>query len=280
MSTSPYLWDKNKVRYHLFHSNSGPAYNWLFVPGGPGADSCYFSSLITGLDLPGNIWLIDLPANGSNEANAQSDYDFDQWFDCFLPAIEKFPNPIYVGHSFGGMFPLFFPQLENILKGFVILNSTPSLWLEEAAKMASEKNIRISLKPVEEFTVNPNQETFQNALAACMPYYFPAHSLEKGKALLASVPTNFRAAVWWLKKAVEINFNAVWAPCKIPTLILGGSEDCITPFSIFAQDARFHKENIILKKIANAGHFPWIENMQAVEDAFRHLIVMLKPHNF
>ena len=170
------------------------------------------------------------------------------------------------------MFPLLFPQLENLLKGFVILSSAPSLWLEEAAKMALEKKISVSLGSVEEFAANQSQETFKRALAVSMPYYFPAESIERARLLLQNVPVNFHAAVWWLKKASEIHFNATWVPSKVPTLILGGSEDCMTPFSIFEQDRRFHRENILLRKIANAGHFPWIEDMQAVRDAFKVFI--------
>jgi hypothetical protein len=64
--TAPNYFYRDKVRYELYQTNAGKNYNWLFFPGGPGADSIYLRSLVNELRLPGNVWLIDLPGNGSN----------------------------------------------------------------------------------------------------------------------------------------------------------------------------------------------------------------------
>lgn len=38
-----YLYDDDAIRYKLVQTNPNTInYNWLFVPGGPGADSSYF----------------------------------------------------------------------------------------------------------------------------------------------------------------------------------------------------------------------------------------------
>jgi pimeloyl-ACP methyl ester carboxylesterase len=270
MDTSSYFYDDNSVRYKLVKSNPGPiVYNWLFVPGGPGVDSNYFLSLIEELDVPGNFWFIDLPANGTNiTEQITADYDFETWGDCLISAIQKFDNPIYVGHSFGGQFPLLHPQLEHILKGFVILNTTPSLWMEEAARYAAENNVSVSVEPIMEFERNPTPDTLKSALLACAPFYFPEESLEKGKKLFEKMSINHLAAGWWLKKVQELNYNAKWIPQNIPTLILGASHDCITPYTLFENDTRFHRPNILMKKVQNAGHFPWLEQMDVVKASF------------
>lgn len=180
-----FFYDSHGTRYQLIKSYPGAIiFNWLFIPGGPGVDSMYFIDLISQLSLPGNCWLIDFPENGSNVSNLITDYDFEKWAECLLSVVHAFENPIIVGHSFGGMFPLMFPQLENLLKGFVILNSAPSLWMEEAAKQAKEYNIPLLAEPMAEFEHNPNQETFKKALMACAPYYFTKEKLEVGKVLL------------------------------------------------------------------------------------------------
>lgn len=241
MTNENCLYDNNCVRYKLVKSNPGNiVFNWLFVPGGPGADSCYFLDLIDHLTVSGNFWLIDLPENGSNlSGNSPGDFNFDLWDEYLISAIHKFINPIIVGHSFGGMFPLLFPKLEDVLKGFVILNSAPSLWLEEAAKCAGEKNLPLLTEPMSEFEIDPNQETFKKALLACAPYYFPANNLKNGMELLEQLPINYNAAVWWLKRANGINFSAKWIPENVPTLIIGASEDCIAPITLFEKDKRF-----------------------------------------
>ena len=274
MKLDNYMYDDNFVRYKLVRSNPGAIlFNWLFFPGGPGADSNYFVNLIDHLDVPGNFWLIDLPANGSNiSENIPADFNFDSWDECFISTIHKFENPIIVGHSFGGMLPLLFPDLENLLKGFIILNSAPSLWLVEAVKCASEKNLPLLTEPMANFERNPNQETFKRALLACAPYYFPAHNLENGINLLNHIPFNYHAAVWWLKRATSMNFSAKWVPKNVSTLIIGSSDDCIVPMTLFEQDKRFFRKNISIEKIEEAGHFPWLEQMETVKAKFKAFV--------
>lgn len=271
MKLNNYFFDENTVRYQLAKTNPGKFIpNWLFLPGGPGADSSYFLTLIEQLDIPGNFWLIDLPANGSNISDKTPlHYDFETWGNCLISAIQKFENPIYVGHSFGGMFPLLYTELEQLLKGFVILNSAPSLWSDEAAKYAKENNIPLLAQPMADFKNDPNPETFKTALLACAPYYFPERNLETGKKLLEKIPFNYLAPGWWFQKVVEINFTARWIPQHVPTLILGASHDFITPFTLFERDERFKRDNIILQKIENAGHFPWIEQPTRVKNSFQ-----------
>lgn len=266
-----YFYDENQVRYQLFESRGGKPYNWLFFPGGPGANSSYLHSLTKQLKLSGNIWMIDLPGNGDNTANTSEEYDFDKWFDIFIPAIKKFPNPVLVGHSFGGMFPLLFPELEKLLKGFVILHSVPSLWLDAAVSYAKQFNLPDLTKEMQEFTINPNQTSFRIALDACMPYYFPQKTLAQGRALLSNVPFQFLPAVWWQRKAAELNFSAKWIPQKIPTLVVGAKHDCICPFTLFQNDIRFKRDNIELLYIEDAGHMSWVENPAELERGFNNL---------
>ncbi len=270
--------DKNKTRYRLIRVNaSDRVLNWIFVPGGPGADSIYFKDLIEVLELPGNFWLIDFPENGENRHSNET-YDFEKWDSCFQDCIKTFENPIYVGHSFSGMFPLLFKELEHLLEGFIILNSTPCLWFEEAQKCAKENKLPSFELSLDDFRNNPNPSTFKAALLACSPYYFTEDFLEKGKILLDSLPFNYFAAAWWQNKAIEINFEAKWIPQKVPTLILGSSHDFITPFSLFEKAKQFHRQNITLKKIEGAGHFPWIEKKHEVIEAFESFFVCLRQH--
>lgn len=263
-----YLYDSERVRYRLAASFEGKPYNWLFFPGGPGADSCYFEGLIDFLKLPGNSWLIDLPGNGSNTEEIPSDYDFDRWMELFVPMVKSFDNPILIGHSFGGMVPLMSPELEQHLKGFVILNSAPTLWLQAAVEYSKPFNLPDLSKEMHEFTVNPNQQTFEIALDACMPYYFPSQTLELGRKLLKQVPFQYPPAVWWQRKVIETNFNAKWVPQNVPTLIINSTHDCICPYTLFQNDKRFHRPNITRKVIQDAGHMPWIEKPDAVKEEF------------
>jgi pimeloyl-ACP methyl ester carboxylesterase len=59
-----------------------------------------------------------------------------------------------------------------------------------------------------------------------------------------------------------------WAPQKIPTLIMAGEKDQITPLKLFEKEKQFCRNNIHFKSIQNAGHFPWIENPTEVAKEF------------
>ncbi len=267
--------DSNQTRYTLAASFEGKPFNWIFLPGGPGADASYFMGLINLLKLPGNSWLVDLPGNGDNIQEIPSDYDYDQWMELFVPTVKKFENTILVGQSFGGMFPLLFPDLEFYLKGFVILNSAPTLWLQEAVQYSKQFNLPDLSREMHEFTIHPNSTTFQTALMACLPYYFPAKTLEIGKKMLKNLPFQYQPAVWWQRKAIEINLNAKWIPQNVPTLIINSTHDCICPYTLFAKDRRFDRPNIEKKIIQEAGHMPWVEKPEEVKSAFHNFVERL-----
>lgn len=246
--------------------------NWVFLPGGPGVQSDYFIPLIEHLTLPGNVYLIDLPNNGNNHTHDVDTYDFEQWKEIFLSAMHQFDQPILVGHSFGGMFPLLFPQLETLLKGLVILNSAPVDWRDAAIKVATERNLPSFAQEMEALMLNPCEETGLAAILACAPYYFRPDKVQTGIAMLQLAIFNPRAVMWWQQRVAIQSFSAQWIPQNVPTLVVGGEWDSMTPFSIFENDHRFKRPNIYLHLLKEAGHFPWIEDMQAVKELFQNFI--------
>lgn len=278
-SDRQFFYDEDRVRYELVQTNGRKSYNWLFLPGGPGMDSSYFHNLIDLLDLPGNVWLIDLPGSGTN---AKGEDDFNRWFEIFPRVIQRFSNPVLVGHSFGGEFSLLFPELEQKLKGFVILHSSPSLWAEAAVDYAKQFNYPSFDDEIGAFAANPSVETFRAALNVCMPYYFPPEGMEAGKKFFADTSIHYQACLWWLQKATEMQFSATWIPEKVPTLIIGGKYDCMCPYTLFQNDPRFDRDNMTHLLIKNGGHFSWLDNPKAIQKAFAKFVRELskKPSNF
>lgn len=271
---NPVFHDDNLVRYKLVksHPTELPD-NWLFLPGGPGADSSCYKSLIEALSVLENVWLIDFPGNGDNMPDGiDANYDFDSWQDLLIPAVKRFKNPILVGHSFGGMLPLLLPELENLLSGFIILNSAPKLWLSERQNQLKANNIMTYSEPGGKFRENPTLETFRTALLANAHCHFPKESLTAGKKMFEQLPFNYKAMLWWLQKAPAINFDAKWIPPNVPTLIMNGTQDFIVPSIMFEKDRRFHRHNIEIRTIQNAGHFVWYDNMAIVQEAFNSFV--------
>lgn len=267
-----YFFDNNNIRCNLIQTRTGKGLNWLFVPGGPGADSRYLNSLTRLLDLPGNVWLVDLPGNGDHAVGCASNYDYNQWFEIFPQLVKRFDHPVVVGHSFGAMLVMLCPELEGKLTGFVSLNSSPALWLEEATKAARVADLPDLTNDMTAFIQNSNQSTFDQVLQTCMPYYFPHQSMDQGKKMLAELPFQYNLVDWALRLVIDIQYKAKWAPKEIPMLIINADRDYMCPPVLFQQDERFHGPNITSHVVQGAGHFPWIERPNEVARLFHEFM--------
>ena len=95
-------------------------------------------------------------------------------------------------------------------------------------------------------------------MKALGPYFFAKTSMTRGLEMLDKISYNHKLYDWKLNFMQQ--YQAKWIP-KINTLILSGEKDCITPPCLFLNDANFNQDNIHIKIINSAGHFPWIENL-------------------
>ena len=268
-SQTEHSYDAYGVRYTAVSHKVGSNVNWLFIPGGPGADSRYLLSLINILDLPGKVWLVDLPGNGDNEA--PKNYDYHQWLKLMPHIASRFENPIIVGHSLGGMLPLLSEELENSLLGLVIINSAPKLWLEESSKLFKLHGIP-ELPEKAAFFENKTQENYTRLLRAYTPYYFTKEALKRGDELFKDLrfPVDTMLTVFGIMQ--EIDYNAQWIPKNVPTLIIGGDRDYINPYSLYENDKRFDRKNIQRILIKDCGHWCWIEKPDDLREIFSNFI--------
>jgi pimeloyl-ACP methyl ester carboxylesterase len=112
------------ARLQLVRNSDGKNLHWLFLPGGPGLGSESLGLLLNILQLPGTMWRVDLPGDGSNTTS--SNYEsFSHWPSALIEAISKFEHVILVAHSTGGMYALSTPEIENFLGGLILLGSAP-----------------------------------------------------------------------------------------------------------------------------------------------------------
>lgn len=81
------------------------------------------------------------------------------------------------------------------------------------------------------------------------------------------LPYNYETCNW-SKEHFDSIYKAQWIPQDVLTLIIAGSEDHLTPISLFKDHKEFNRRNILIKEISHAGHFPWIENPKSVAAAF------------
>ena len=261
------FWTHSYARLQRVRGYTKEGINWLFLPGGPGMGSESLLPLINILKLPGNFWLLDLPGDGSNTTanNAES---FSHWASAIVEAVCEFNRVILVAHSTGGMYALSLPELENHLEGLVLLDSAPNAsWQASYSEFVASSPIPSVEILQDQYVKNPNNDILRELTIASSPYLFNQEGFEAGVESLRSLPYNYESCEWSAQH-FDQTYQAKWIPQMVSTLILAGEEDLITPLKYFEEDKRFCRDNISLKSIKRAGHFPWIENPVEVANAF------------
>ncbi len=271
-----YLWTKLKARLQLIHVapasnslnslNSLNPLNWVFLAGGPGIGSESLSPLTQLLNLPGNLWHLDLPGDGSNLTEDDTTH-FSRWQEALVEAVNALDNVVLAGHSTGGMYALATPELQNSLAGLVLMGSAPNAnWQPAFLEVAQKNPLPGTEELYQRYAKKPDNETLKKITVLSAPYIFTKEGLKKDISFLDSLPYNFRSCDWSAQH-FDSTYKAKWTP-KIPTLIFAGDEDRITPLKAFSDQPDFQSETILIRKINQAGHFPWIENPADVVAVF------------
>ncbi len=268
-----YLWtaDGGRLQHQSSYKNS--EINWLFLPGGPGLGSEALADLTTLLKnkIPGVIWHFDLPNDGSN---ILEDKPISNWRSSLIQAITAFDCVILVAHSTPGMYVQTMPELEKILHGLVLIGSAPDASWQKIFQNYCEKNTDSIITEAErEYINNPNNETLRNLLVAAAKHCFVTETtLKAGQELFMRIPVNHAASDEASKLFDSEKYQATWIPQKVNTLVITGSLDHITPFSLFKNNKMYQRENILMKEISGAGHYPWFENPNEVTYAFQEFV--------
>lgn len=251
------------------------ALNWLFLPGGPGIGSESLIELADALTVPGAVWLVDLPGDGSN-APPDPETCFDDWPGVLLEATDLLANCVFAGHSTGGMYLLSVPELESRLRGLILISTAPDAsWKPRFIEMTGHNPLPEVDAATRAYEAEPDDARLGALAVATAPWNFTPAGLAAGRDLLARMPYN-RAAVDWSDQNFDDIYEANWFPAALPTLILAGAEDRIVSQHGW-DDTRFAGPHILRRRIAGAGHFPWIEAPEAVAAAFEELATRIRP---
>lgn len=254
--------------------------NWLFLPGGPGIGSESLDDLVDAIRVPGTSWMVDLPGDGSNrDAPGAPEDPFSVWPDVLIEAARNVKNPVFVGHSTGGMYLLSVPGLAEALAGLALVSSAPSAaWMPAFARMTREHPLPAVESATAHYEQNPTDENLAGIAIRSAPWNFAYGHVEQGAALLARMPYN-GAAVAWSDTHFDTTYAHRWWPTRVPTLILSGEADRIVTQDLW-NDPAFTGTNVLHRTIPGGAHFPWLERPAAVRDAFAELkqrIVGLDP---
>ncbi|WP_198670282.1 alpha/beta fold hydrolase [Dyella sp. C9] len=249
-----------------FHSKRGDHLNWLLLPGGPGIGSESLHELADAMAVPGQIWLVDLPGDGSNTLHDDDD-PYSQWPQVLVEAAQVLPNAVYVGHSTGGMYLLATPQLHGLVRGLALLDTAPDAsWHPAYVEMTRKYPLPAFEQAAVAYAEEKSIGNLTTLAVSSAEWNFTADALEVGRALLARMPYN-SAAVEWSDACFDHSYRAAWWPTDIPVLRLWGDRDRIVTQRGWSAP-KYNTPNVMVRPIARAGHFPWIDNPGEVAEAF------------
>jgi pimeloyl-ACP methyl ester carboxylesterase len=256
--------------------------NWLFLPGGPGIGSESLHELVDTVDVPGRAWLVDLPGDGSNVGAPGAPADpYSVWPQVLLEAAQAVDHPVYVGHSTGGEYLLSTPGLAGCLAGLVLISSAPDAsWLPVYQEMVAKNPLPDGGRAFEiakaHYESDPTNDNLRAIAVESAPWSFIGPGIATGRQLLTRMAYN-QDAVRWSAQHFDRDYQLAWWPTTLPTLIVSGSADRIVTQSLW-QANRFQTDNVIWRVIAEAGHFPWIEQPDTVRDAFAEVTQSISTH--
>jgi pimeloyl-ACP methyl ester carboxylesterase len=268
------FWTPLGVRLRAHRRRAGEC-NWLFLPGGPGIGSESLTQLVDAADVPGTSWLVDLPGDGSNtKAPGAPTNPYRMWPDVLLEAATAVADPVFVGHSTGGMYLLSVPGLQSHLRGLVLISSAPDAgWKPLYKAMTTANPLPAVDAAADRYERDPTVENLRALAVASAPWNFNPEGLAAGTDLLSAMPYN-TAAVEWSDLHFDNDYVSSWWPSATPTLVVSGTGDRIVNQGLW-NDPRYAGRHVLRRPIQGGGHWPWLERPLDVRAAFGDFIAAM-----
>lgn len=242
--------------------------NWFFVAGGPGISADYFDGLTESIDVQGNIWHLDFP-DKLIKGLIKPEEVVNSWKESILKIAQTYNNPIFVGHSSGGVIVLSTPEIKNYLKGLILLSTSP---VNSRSSEARAYNNSQSDNLWDEYIKSPTSKNLKKLWSSWAELYFL--DVGQGRRVLKKsryYPHADSVADWF-----NYNYKFEWAPDSNNTLIIVGDRDLVQPLYLYGNIPEFSKLKEKAFIINNSGHFPWVENLedslQAIEGFGKNLL--------
>lgn len=256
--------------YRINQLSSGSGFNWIFLPGGPGLGSEYLVEFCKKLNLPGNVFLIDFPKDGTN---TQGSLDINDWRNGLIDLIKLYEHPVLVTHSFSGMFVMSTPEIASYLSGLVLMNTTTSpTFFDHTQAMCKKYSLPDLVPAVTKYHMNPSQEAYKEFWQTYKYYCYTPHELALGEEMMSLFAYNNESYNFAIQH-FYMDYVSTLDPTHIPVMTIASQYDFICPFNAFTDDERYkNKMNFIIR---NAGHCPWVVNFAQVKECFDQFLQLL-----
>ena len=257
---------------NLFYTTVGSGPPLMLMHGGLGGDHTFFLPWFEDIADQWTLILYDHRGNGRSRPIEWEGVSHDTWAadaDA-LRAYLGYEKISLLGHSYGGFLAQeYAARYQDRLDALILLCTAPALDYPDIIKANAEARAKTpeAIAAVDEaFSEEPlaKDEDFERVLKALGSLYF--HRPDDFAEIISSImdDVSFSAAAWNHCSNVclpDFNMMEQLPKIEVPTLILSGADDWITPAE---QGQRMHDAlpNSDLVIFDKSGHFPDIEERE------------------
>ena len=245
---------------NLFLETKGTGLPILLFHGGLGLDHTYLMPYFDILADKYQLIYYDHRGNGrSDQPNDYSQLDFEL-LCADADAVRKYlghEKVIVFGHSYGGFIAQKYAlQYPDSLLGLILCDAVPAFDYHPAPNGTEEQ-----LKAFGEAFTRPmnDDEDWRTIWTTIIEMYFHNYDPAVGDALDAS--THYVSEAWNQGSALLGSFNTLddLGNISVPTLVVSGQNDIITPPDPGSKRISSLIPNSSLEIFENSGHYPFIE---------------------
>ena len=240
----------------------------VLLHGGPGADHSGYRPWLSPLAEFLQLIYVDHRGTGRSAEVPLETCTIEKFADDIeeLRRYLGIKTWIVVGHSFGGMWALTYAvHYPSSLSHLILIDTAPSYdFLKEAQEHAERwgtTDQKRVWKEVFEGKISTKEE-YLKWYEIMLPLYFRKYNSKIGRAMLSRMRSSEKVSQYmWKNVMPNYDIRPRLNEITIPTLILAGKYDWITPVSqskLLASNIR----NPELVTFRNSGHHPFIEEQR------------------
>lgn len=249
----------------------------LVLHGGPGLDHTYFRPWLDPLADRLTLGFLDFAGHGRSKGPAASDLDHEVWAGDIARAVEAMAGsePVTVlAHSWGS-----FVALEHArdphprIGGLVLTNTAPALdYVPDALALGRARATDAQFERLMALLSAPvaDDDAFREGWTDVLPVYFA----EPDDEVIRTMDEDARYSAATYNRGMfeclpTYDVTGDLAAVDLPTLVLGGAHDWITPPAQGPERVAGGIPGASLEIFEDSGHFPFIEE----PERFRRVVL-------
>jgi proline iminopeptidase len=266
--TEEKMMDTQIYRDEIFSTTQGHGRPMLLMHGGPGLDHTYLRPWLDPLGDHAQLIYYDQGGNGrSNRPQSYEGISFDTLADeaDALRASLGYERIILFGHSFGGSLALWYAlRYSKHLDGLIVCDSVPVLdYPINSANAGTPEQLQAAARGMSDPAALSEDHLWRQAWMTVLPLYFHSYDPQRGAAMDEAMHYSAKAFVHGNTRLLP-TFNVLHqlGNIKVPTLVMAGRYDWITPPTPGAERIHAALPDSKLVIFEQSGHFPFIEEQE------------------